>query len=112
MIFGISDLVEELYDILEYKPKNLSQNESTRTRENAAMGIRTPVEGVRVLHDWPVYTIAADLLITWHARRFKYICPWEESPGRPGSLCERAKGCADLSPVLRPTPILHSLPYE
>lgn len=23
------------------------------------MGIRTPVEGVRVPHDWPVYTIAA-----------------------------------------------------
>ena len=25
----------------------------------AAMGIRTPVVGVRVPHDWPVYTIAA-----------------------------------------------------
>ena len=28
-------------------------------KQNAAMGIRTPVVGVRVLHDWPVYTIAA-----------------------------------------------------
>ncbi|MDK2989656.1 MAG: hypothetical protein PWR16_1185 [Methanoculleus sp.] len=30
-----------------------------RQEQNAAMGIRTPVAGVRVLHDWPVYTIAA-----------------------------------------------------
>ena len=29
------------------------------SEQNAAMGIRTPVAGVRVLHDWPVYTIAA-----------------------------------------------------
>jgi hypothetical protein len=26
------------------------------------MGIRTPVVGVRVLHDWPDYTIAAQML--------------------------------------------------
>jgi hypothetical protein len=31
----------------------------TRMNKNAAMGIRTPVEGVRVPHDWPDYTIAA-----------------------------------------------------
>lgn len=32
---------------------------SKQPQNYAAMGIRTPVEGVRVPHDWPVYTIAA-----------------------------------------------------
>jgi hypothetical protein len=27
------------------------------------MGIRTPVAGVRVLHDWPDYTISADVVL-------------------------------------------------
>jgi hypothetical protein len=31
-------------------------------RQNAAMGIRTPVASVRGSHDWPDYTIAAELL--------------------------------------------------
>ena len=36
----------------------------TRTRnvKSAAMGIRTPVAGVRGPHDWPDYTIAATAL--------------------------------------------------
>ncbi len=68
-----------------------------KTKTDAAMGIRTPVEGVRVLHDWPVYTIAADLLITWHARRFKHICPSLESPAGMGFSPDETEGCARSS---------------
>ena len=45
-------------DVFEYR---IDGNASGHyiSEQYAAMGIRTPVAGVRVLHDWPVYTIAA-----------------------------------------------------
>jgi hypothetical protein len=36
--------------------------ENRTINESAAMGIRTPVASVRGSHDWPDYTIAAQLL--------------------------------------------------
>lgn len=35
------------------------QVKSQKLESDAPMGIRTPVAGVRVLHDWPCYTIGA-----------------------------------------------------
>ena len=35
------------------------QKEKNHQRQSAAMGIRTPVAGVKGPHDWPDYTIAA-----------------------------------------------------
>ena len=48
--------------IEEQTPVATEKNVAELTRsekQDAAMGIRTPVVGVRALHDWPVYTIAA-----------------------------------------------------
>jgi hypothetical protein len=42
--------------------------------ESAAMGIRTPVEGVRVPHDWPDYTIAANCSHIWVLVLLKSCC--------------------------------------
>ena len=38
------------------------ESQKEMTKRNAAMGIRTPVASVRGSHDWPDYTIAAQLL--------------------------------------------------
>ncbi len=66
-VFGGFDRLEEAL-LLMKKPVHappehcrIDGNDSGHLtpEQYAAMGIRTPVAGVRVLHDWPVYTIAA-----------------------------------------------------
>ena len=47
---------------MKHDPENQTQIKS------AAMGIRTPVAGVKGPHDWPDYTIAANCLFTFTAR--------------------------------------------
>ena len=55
----LSDVESKINDLYSRLMGKESQKSDKIEIGSAAKGIRTPVEGVRVPHDWPVYTIAA-----------------------------------------------------